>query len=181
MKKILWIILSSILLGVVLYLPFIFNNLSFKWEHLFTNENVEPWVNIFVTYYGAILGGLISGAITLTGVIITINNNARRNSAKDRLFYLYHPVERLLNYFHFSYGAHHFDDLTKEEQEQLLSILSKNLLYADAKVYKNILELHWIYKSDEHDGLNERYIEISYNIHEQIEELRKILHLPKID
>ncbi|MBD8037104.1 hypothetical protein H9635_10135 [Solibacillus sp. A46] len=70
-----YIILGMILFGVVLFFgPFLINLLMFNQKLFPVTGDFIIWIPSLSTYAGALFGGLISGLITLYGVIFTINN-----------------------------------------------------------------------------------------------------------
>jgi len=86
------------LIALLLFLPIVINYFTL-WDLSIINDifgidiiNVSgtnsEWLAFFATYFGAIIGGIISGSITLIGVIITIysqkENNVVENYAKIR-------------------------------------------------------------------------------------------------
>ena len=59
---------------LILSLPIIANLALFSWGSSLTNGKLDTWIGFFATYYGAIIGGVVSGALPLLGVRITIKS-----------------------------------------------------------------------------------------------------------
>lgn len=65
-KSIRWVIF------IILLFPILANIFVFSWGTSITHGELNSWIGFFATYYGAIVGGVISGALTLLGVRLTI-------------------------------------------------------------------------------------------------------------
>lgn len=88
-KRTMWIIGLSIL-AIVLSGPLLTNILmSIKApEFLVPKEGISTdgvWVGFMATFYGAIIGGTISGLITYLGVLKTINSQDEQRKKDDRV------------------------------------------------------------------------------------------------
>ncbi|MFI8688536.1 hypothetical protein [Rossellomorea sp. NPDC077527] len=66
------IIFSGVTLSLFIFIPVIVNSLMF--DGPFTVKGTEEsWISFFGSFWGAILGGIISGGLTLIGVYLTIS------------------------------------------------------------------------------------------------------------
>ncbi|QOS90232.1 hypothetical protein [Peribacillus sp. JNUCC41] len=184
----------------ILSFPLITNLLVFSWGTTITHGTLDTWISFFATYYGAIVGGIIAGALTLIGVKMTIsstmegvtrtieeqknirNQEILTRTYMDRLNKFYGPMDALINKYQFSHGAHDFNKLDADEQIYFMEFLSANLFYSDSEVYNIALEMSWEFKSKHSDYalLNEKYRELRTIITNEIELLRKELKLPEI-
>ncbi|MFJ7471134.1 hypothetical protein ACIQWI_21565 [Peribacillus frigoritolerans] len=180
--------------------PVIMNLFIFSWGTTITHGKLDTWIGFFATYYGAIIGGIIAGGLTLIGVKMTITStmegvtrtieqqkNIRdqeilTRTYMDRLNNFYGPMDALINKYQFSHGAHDFDKLEVDEQLYFMEFLSANLFYSDSEIYNIALEMSWEFKSKHSDYafLNDKYNELRSIVTNEIELLRKELKLPKI-
>ncbi|WP_157076912.1 hypothetical protein [Halalkalibacter krulwichiae] len=150
------------------------------------------------TFWGAIIGGIIAGVLTLFGVNKTIdssfkgielNRNQLREerdkevaltTAKERLKELYQPLDSLVSEFIFKYGAHSFQDLTLEEQRDFILLMNRSIIYADYNLDKKFIEIKWAHKEGNYENANEIYNEITDLIGDELMKLREQLKLPRI-
>lgn len=149
-----------------------------------------------ISMVGAILGGTISGALTLIGVRITIKRTTEQvdktirdqqhlrdeeliNSAiKEQLVRLYHPLNSMISLYIFKYGAHDFDMLSFEEQIKFISHITDNEIYAEKELFSKILEIKWAYKDGDYELANQFYSDISSLITDTISIMKNKLKLP---
>ncbi|WMX57472.1 hypothetical protein [Peribacillus sp. R9-11] len=175
------------------------NVLIFSWGTTITHGDLDTWIGFFATYYGAIIGGIIAGALTLIGVKMTINStmegvkrtiNQQKNlqkheimiqTKKERLTKFYGPMSMLRSQFDFRHNAHNFSDLDFDEQKLFLQELSDNLLYTDSEIYIKAIEMRWAFKDGDYSYLNEAYKEITEIITDELHSIRKLLRLPTIE
>ncbi len=180
--------------------PIIMNLFIFSWGTTITHGKLDTWIGFFATYYGAIIGGIIAGALTLIGVKMTITSTmegvARTieeqknikdqeiliHAYMDRLNKFYGPMDALINKYQFTHGAHDFNILKAQEQIDFMEMMTGNLFYTDSDIYKIALEMSWEFNSKETDYnfLNKKYNEFRDIITDEIEHLRKELKLPII-
>ncbi|SDM74013.1 hypothetical protein SAMN05518871_102128 [Psychrobacillus sp. OK028] len=151
-KKILNICILIIIFIVVL-VPIIIN-LLMMFSTPLTVGDESIWISSLSTYLGALIGGIISGTITLIGVIYTIKSTFQSldkdkeiEYQKMRLSSLYQPCHALTTKFAFHKGAHDFTDLAEEQKLEYLYLLQENQIYATPSLRTLILELGWSYKS----------------------------------
>lgn len=71
-NKYVWLIIIFILL-----FPIAVNIIFFSWRSSVAFGKLDTWIGFFATYYGAIFGGVISGALTLIGVKLTIDQQTK--------------------------------------------------------------------------------------------------------
>jgi len=145
------------------------------------------WIPTLGTFWGALIGGVISGALTLIGVQITIKSSIgqqkeekKKEIARERLTNLYQPASALLSQYFFRHGAHNFNDLTLEEQNDIIFLLDRNIIYADEILDELFLEFKWAVKSKDKKFYNEFYIKINHSITDELLNLREQLGLPKL-
>ena len=137
---------------LILSLPIIANLALFSWGSSLTNGKLDTWIGFFATYYGAIKGGVVSGALTLLGVRITIKStmdvmhetikeqrqirdeDLLIQTNKERLIKLFSPINTLINNFHYKYGAHDFIDLSTKEQLKFINFLVENEVYVNREI-----------------------------------------------
>lgn len=174
-------VIIAFLIIFIFCLPMILNYSLLDWRAKGTNGTLDSWLVFFATYYGAIIGGIISGLLTLMGVRLTINRELTIQTTRDKLFDFYHPVDNVINSFAHKHGAHNFTDLSLDEQANLMTMLSENIVYADSEMYLLIIEMQWAFKGNDYQELNERYTSIGIAVNEHLHDLREQLKLPKID
>ncbi|MER2153593.1 MAG: hypothetical protein ABS917_05365 [Solibacillus sp.] len=163
----------------------------------FIEKDSAIGVGVAIGFIGAILGGVISGLLTLFGVKLTMESSTKQvnntlleqqrlreeelinNAIKDRLLLLYNPLYTLINVNHFKYGAHDFENLTKEEQLDIINIIAKNEIYADEELYIKILEINWAYKEKDYVWINQLYREMGDIVTDTISIMKDQLKLPK--
>lgn len=82
---------KTLIVFLTVLIPILVIILSNWFEHIFLQkwylegaESIEQtWLSSLASYWGGIIGGLVSGAISLVGIIITINYY-RKNDIKNR-------------------------------------------------------------------------------------------------
>lgn len=80
----------------ILLLPIFFNAITFlDWSKIpllswIKVSESNQWVGFFASYAGGILGGIISGSITLLGVVMTINENRKKDEIESYAKKRYH-------------------------------------------------------------------------------------------
>lgn len=186
------------LIFIILF-PAISNLLVFSWGTTITNGTLESWMSFFATYYGAIIGGIIAGALTLIGVKMTISSamdgvnktieqqqtlrdqEIKIQTEKERLIKFYGPMDTLINQYNFKRPSHEFGDLDFDDQIRFMTIMSDNLIYSDSEIYILAIEMRWAYKEKDYNALNERYKMVSDLITEELHSIRELLHLPTIE
>lgn len=162
------------------------------------NGDFQVWVPTLGTFWGAIIGGVISGVLTLLGVNKTIQasfhsleinanqmNEAREKElelsiSKERLKELYQPVDSLHSEYIYKYAAHNFEDLTDQEQLDYIFLIDKNIVYGELILHDKLLELKWAHRAKDYQEANKLYIEINDNIFDEMIVLREMLKLPKM-
>ena len=164
------------------------NLLVFSWGTDITNGKLDTWISFFATYYGAIIGGIIAGALTLIGVAKTIeqqqtlrDQEIKIQMEKERLNKFYGPMDMLINQLVFKKGAHDFSDLDFGDQLRFMTIMSNNLIYTDSEIYILAVEMRWAFKDTDYKVLNEKYKLVSSLITEELHTIRELLHLPTIE
>lgn len=80
-KKILYSILILLLLIVVIS-PLFLNFLLISWRSSYAFGSTSDWIGLWGVVLSSILGGIISGGLTLLGVILTIQRTERRDFLK---------------------------------------------------------------------------------------------------
>ncbi|SMQ75935.1 hypothetical protein SAMN05444673_2574 [Bacillus sp. OV166] len=181
--------------AIMILFPILINILMFI--NIFpVSGDQNSWISTLGTFWGAILGGVISGALTLIGVNITVKSSteginktlAEQNlireqevflqTSKERLFNFYHPVDALNAEFIHQYGAHSFSDLNNDQQKHFLSLMNQNVIYGDSVMYSKFIELKWASKEKKDKKVNRLYNEIIDLITDEIIILRERLKLP---
>jgi hypothetical protein len=61
----------------IIAFPVLINVLLLTWNTPITVGSPESWIGFFATYFGALFGGVISGAITFLGVLLTIRKQEK--------------------------------------------------------------------------------------------------------
>lgn len=125
----------------------------------------KTWISTLGSFWGAILGGIIAGAITLYGVRATIKSSEeginrtlkeqraireeekRLATTKERLLNLYQPASSLHAEYFYKYNAHNFSSLTPEEKRNFILLLDRNIVYGDKLLFTKLLELTWSARS----------------------------------
>jgi uncharacterized membrane protein YgaE (UPF0421/DUF939 family) len=188
-KFVTYIVLLMIVSPIVINILMFFRILPVQGE-------INTWISTLGTFWGAIIGGVISGTLTLIGVNMTIKSstdginktleeqNVIREqelflqTSKERLLKFYHPVDTLHAEFVYLHGAHNFSDLDIEQQNSFLYLMNQNVIYADSVLYKKFIELKWASKEEGPENANNLYNEINDLITDEIEILRERLKLP---
>jgi len=198
-KKTTIYLVFGILFSIIL-IPMFINGLMFKKNFLdiAVAGDKKTWISSLASLWGAIIGGVISGVITLIGVRMTIQESAKgidntlkeqkkirdedlkMATTKERLSNLYHPVQAMCDEFQYKYGAHAYMDLTPFEQEKLNTTVNQNIIYAESKLYYKYMELRWAMKNEDWDEANKLYDRIRDIISDDVETLRIELNLPEI-
>lgn len=182
---------------LLIFGPITINTFMFDQKVVEVNGTVDVWVASLSTYYGAILGGVLSGLITLFGVKLTLKSSIdqvdktldeqqrirdeelKNNAIKEQLFKLYHPLNSMISAYTLKYNAHDFDHLTAEEQGAFLNLIIQNEIYAEKELYIKILEMKWAFNDDDDDSqLNPLYLEIGGLLTETISTMKNQLTLP---
>lgn len=197
-KKIKNIVKGSLVLAVIL--PIFINILMFL-GFLPVAGDDKTWISTLCSLWGAIVGGLISGAITYYGVRITIESSENGilktldeqqkireeeiyiQSSKERLFNLYHPLDAKFAIYAKQYGADDFSDLSEEEKNDYWSILNEGIVYGDRRMFERYLELGWSFKENsgvDTNKANQIYYEINEMVTDEVKKLREIIKLPKL-
>lgn len=105
-KKVIFIFLLVFIL-IIIVTPIMFNLLFLSWRSSVTFGDLSDWISWWGMTFSSIIGGIISGGLTLTGVIITIKHqehekfleNYSENRAKlDEILREAIEVKRVLNY-----------------------------------------------------------------------------------
>ena len=185
------IVISLLLLG-----PIIINTFMFKQNMVEVNGNVDVWVASLSTYYGAIIGGVTSGLLTLFGVKLTLKSSTeqvdqtlkeqqkirevelKNNAIKEQLFKLYHPLNSIMSTYIFRYGAHKFYMLQRDEQLNFINFITENEIYAEKDLYIKILEIRWVFKDGDLNKANDLYDEIGDLLTDSISIMKDQLKLP---
>lgn len=194
---------SHIFLGfiiVIIFLiggPVIINSLMLKHQYTVEVRGTEDvWISSLSTYFGAIIGGVISGLLTLLGVKLTLEKSTdqvnetlkeqqrirdeelKNNAIKEQLFELYHPLNSMIAMYIFKYGAHEFSTLKYDERKDFIEFITNNAIYADKELYIKILEIRWAFKDNESEKANYLYRDISYLLTDSIAIMKEQLKLP---
>lgn len=161
----------------------------------------KTWISTLGSFWGAIVGGIIAGAITLYGVRATIisseegisktieeqrairEEEKRLATAKDRLLNLYQPVLSLSNEYRYRFYAKNFSQLSLEQKQDFILLLDKNIVYGDRLLNKKFIELTCCFDSKKPEDINlanEMYTEIIKIVSEEVEKLRFELGLPRL-
>ncbi|MGG6449337.1 hypothetical protein [Pseudobacillus badius] len=80
--KLIFVIITAVLL-LIFFFPLLVNYLFFTWRLPGIVGETSDWFVMFSTFYGAILGGIISGIITIVGVFLTINYYREKDFEND--------------------------------------------------------------------------------------------------
>ncbi|TYR80702.1 hypothetical protein FZC66_10045 [Priestia megaterium] len=145
----------------------------------------------------AFIGSILSGIITLYGVMVTIKSSfegirltlekqeeafekqLKIAATEKRLINLYEPLYQTLDDYNYAYGAHEYEDLTDEEKEKILRIISDNVIYANGELYEKYMELRWAIRfGKDSEKTNKFYHDISNIVNYELDVLRKELRLP---
>jgi hypothetical protein len=194
-KAIKRIVKNSMLIAVAV--PILINLLMF-FRIFPVSGDVKTWISTLGTFWGAVSGGLISGAITYFGVKMTVQssenginislNEQRRireeelfiSTSKERLLNLYHPIDALYSEFTFLYGAHEFSDLQADQRVKFIDLINLNSVYGDSKFYTAFIELKWAMRSQESKEANRLYDLLTQLVTEEVEILRERIKLPEM-
>jgi hypothetical protein len=193
--------LLLITIAIMIIFPLIINSLM----HVSVLPNVFPvsgdeavWIGFLGTFWGAVVGGVISGVLTLYGVNQSINASFKGlevsahqqkealeqeiaiSTAKERLKELYHPVYALKSQFVLKHGTHSFEDLSENEQTEFIYLIDRNIIYADSLLDQKLMELKWAYKQKDCLNVNDLYDEINSIIDYELLIIREQLKLPKL-
>lgn len=189
---------------IMMIFPGIINGLMF-FEVLPVKGEISTWIGTLGTFWGAIIGGVVSGTITLIGVQMTIRSSEKGiketlieqkiireeelnlQIAKDRLYNLYHPINVLGEKLYLEYGALRFSEINQEDQKEYIVTLLERIVYADKDLYKISLELQWLFKENEFEYnrdelslMDQRYVEIQEMVTKEMLKLREKLNLPSV-
>jgi len=184
------IICSILIIGPVIVNLF----MSFRIGEVYGDEGV--WIPSLSTYYGAILGGVISGLLTLFGVRLTINTSTKEvnktireqqkireeelrfNSVKEQVFKLYNPIIAFQNKVFMGYGHYKFSIFSSEDRKDFISIISENEIYADSNLYNELLHFSIAYKDRDINEIEVRYRKIISIVSRDIDTKKEFLGLP---
>lgn len=188
-----------IIIILLLFGPVLVNSFMFNQKIVEVNGTIDVWIASLSTYYGAILGGVISGLLTLFGVKLTLNSSTEqvnktileqqrireeelKNSAiKEQLIKLYHPLNSMISGYILKYGAHVFYDLDIDERNEFFKFITEKEIYAEKDLYIKLLEIRWTYKEKEHKKTIQLYDEICDLLTETISIMKEQLKLPNQD
>jgi hypothetical protein len=164
---------------IMILVPVLTNILMFVGEFKVAGD-AETWIGYFGSFWGAIIGGIISGAITLIGVRLTITNQDRkefiamypeRKMITDTLLNLcFNSMKYLQTGFGPERNRINMGDFHKNIDSHITSIQNylKEITKIDGKAYfyaKNVI-----------DNLREvKMKSISYNVFEGDEEDDRVL------
>lgn len=142
--------------------PIITNKLMFVGHYKVAGDD-KTWIGYFGSFWGAIVGGVISGVLTLLGVQLTIKHNndlKKREEYPEKLFRL----ETLMTYLEkrnndfdrllaldFGEKKNVFFEIDENYQliktqiyfkytDQLLETINKDIVYVDSKAYRMFFE-----------------------------------------
>jgi len=119
----------------------IFINLLMMFNTPITTGDSSVWIGSLSNFWGAIIGGVISGVITLLGVIMTIQSNFKsleKNKElefrKEQLIRLYQPCYAQIIKYKANHGKHTFYDLNEKEQIDYVDLLLNNQIYGSSEL-----------------------------------------------
>ncbi|WEA41350.1 hypothetical protein [Lysinibacillus fusiformis] len=101
-KSVNLLFLSIFFLLLLIFTPLLVNKLMITPSTYFGMEKVDlnnHWVGFFSSYLGGIFGGIISGALTLGGVYLTIKAQEKKdyiNTYSSKIFYV-HKIKKELD------------------------------------------------------------------------------------
>lgn len=95
-------------IAIMVIFPIITNELMFIKSYRVADDT-KTWIGFIGSFWGAIIGGIISGAITLIGVRMTIQNQ------KNEEFIRIYPQMMLLGDEITASIRHFFEELTSEK------------------------------------------------------------------
>lgn len=188
------IVITLLLIG-----PLLVNTFMFEQKIVEVNGTVDVWIASLSTYYGAILGGVISGLLTLFGVKLTLSSSTdqlnktileqqrireeelKNSAVREQLIKLYHPLNSMISGYILKYGAHGFYNLEGEERRGFIKFISDNEIYAEKDLYIKLLEIRWAYKEGEKQKTNQLYNELCDLLTETISGMKEQLKLPNQD
>lgn len=169
--------------------PIVINILMFL--HVFpVKGDINTWISLLGTFWGAIIGGVISGILTLLGVQLTIKDNNELKKKEDypgklfRLEKLLSCLETAKNDFDnmlaldFGEKANIFFEInenygiTKTEKHKkytsvLFEVINQDIVYVDAKSYRMFFESR--------RKMNDLYQEIMWKVEYSLFELTEDL------
>lgn len=174
---------------IMLLFPIITNGLMFVGDFKVAGDD-KTWIGYLGSFWGAILGGIISGTITLMGVRTTINHNEELRNKENFPNKLYR-LEKLISYLENTYKE--FEDmmaldfgekrsffysidtnynLYKSERfyrytNQLFEKLNEDIVYVDSKTYKMFFE----FRRKVNDLYQEVMWDVEYNLFEFTQDL----------
>lgn len=190
-------LISITILILLIFIPILINGLMFNQGLIKVHgSNEDVWISSLASYFGAIIGGVVSGVLTLLGVQLTINKSSqdvrltmveqelqreddiKRSAIKEQLVKLYHPLYAFHSRNSFKRGAFDFTDLNEEEKMYFIHILNENEIYALEDLYLSIIEFEFAYQANDFDQANEYYVVIIHLVNNSIEEMKEYLMLP---
>jgi hypothetical protein len=160
-KKEIWKLLIYIA-PIMIIFPIFTNWLMFVGDFSVAGDE-KTWIGYLGSFWGAVIGGVISGVITLRGVKATIKHNEEQKKQEEFPKKLFH-FENLINYLEkvdselvkynyvtFSERNHYMfviDDqynISKLEafytyRDELLKEIKEDIIYIDAKSYRMFLD-----------------------------------------
>lgn len=184
-----------ILILILIFGPVIVNFLmSFRIWEVYGDENI--WIPSLSTYYGAILGGVISGLLTLFGVRLTINTSTEEvnrtirdqqkireddlkyNSVKEQVHKLYNPIISFQNKIYMKYTHYNFNLFSNEEKNDFIKLISENEIYADANLYQELILFSIALRNGEREKVVKHYRNVIMMTTNDIEIKKQLLGLP---
>lgn len=99
---------------------------------------------------------------------------------EKRLLNLYFPVSALEENLIYQYSAHSFSNLTDEEKSEFIHLMNKNVVYADKYIYDQFTELKWAIKSCDGKKADALYEQITSEIDDEMEQMRRKLKFPRL-
>ncbi|WP_340373284.1 hypothetical protein [Peribacillus sp. FSL E2-0218] len=183
--------LFFIIFGLMIAFPIVINILMFL--HVFpVKGDVNTWISLLGTFWGAIISGVISGILTLLGVQLTIKDNNELKKKEDYPGKLFR-IEKLLsslesakddfdNMLALNFGekANIFFEInenygiTKTEKHKkytsaLFEDINQDIVYVDSKSYRMFFES----RRKMTDLYQENMWKVEYSLFEFTEDLIK--------
>jgi hypothetical protein len=155
-KKVI-VIFVFILLILSIGIPFIVNYLTF-FRVLPIKGSEETWISTLGSFWGAIVGGMISGILTLFGVILTLNGTLTMlrkeknlDYYKERLRYFYQPAYIKVEKFEYytknvlSKKDLNFNSLDIPNRNSFLALLRNSSSYASDILVEEFFKFEGLY------------------------------------
>lgn len=165
------LLLVGIVVGIIILVtPIILNLLIFNWRSSLTNGNLDSWMGFISTYYGAVIGGVISGALTLIGVRYTIKKDEKTDFIKTYPYRRKAVDDIKEELFAINLGCRIF--LNSSQGEQDLWFFRNNL---NARIEKldNLLEKSSTVDSIIYEDIRMNFSEILLSVQADIVEAKK--------